>query len=469
MTNIDRLSGITDGLGIKAPCRVATTANITLSGLQTIDGITLAADERVLVKNQADGTENGIYNASTGTWTRAKDCDGNRDLIEGTLIFVTDGTVSESLFYHCTTTGTIEFDTTSIAFAVITPAAFSLDPTLTALAALNSTAGLVEQTGADTFTKRAIGVAASTSIPTRADADARYQGLDATLTALAAADSTAGLFVQTGSDTFTKRTLTGTANEVTATNGDGVSGNPTLSLPSALTFTGKTVTGGTFSGPALTGTVDVQQALTLSGDITPTQLAANTDNWAPTGFSTASVIRASTDTSRNLTGIAGGSDGRVIVLMNVGSFNLVLKDSATSTAANQFAIGADITLTPKQACTLTYDATSSRWRITGAPALAGAGSGTVTSVATGGLATGGTITAAGTVTVTAATQSDMETGTSTTVAVVPGVQKHHPAHPKAWCYVTQAAGAYTLQTGHGVSAITNLLLACDQNQACGLV
>ncbi len=48
--------------------------------------------------------------------------------------------------------------------------------------------------------------------------------------------------------TYAGRTLTGTAAEITVTNGDGVSGNPTLSLPTALTFTGKTVTGGTFTG-----------------------------------------------------------------------------------------------------------------------------------------------------------------------------------------------------------------------------
>ncbi len=69
---------------------------------------------------------------------------------------------------------------------------------------------------------------------------------DSTLTALAAYN-TNGILTQTAADTFTGRTLTGTANEVTVTNGSGVSGNPTLSLPSAMTFTGKTITGGTFS------------------------------------------------------------------------------------------------------------------------------------------------------------------------------------------------------------------------------
>lgn len=79
------------------------------------------------------------------------------------------------------------------------------------------------------------------------------QPLDADLTALAG-NSTNGLWARTGAGTGAARTLTGTANEITATNGDGVSGNPTFSLPAALTFTSKTVTGGTFSGITLSGT-----------------------------------------------------------------------------------------------------------------------------------------------------------------------------------------------------------------------
>jgi hypothetical protein len=58
---------------------------------------------------------------------------------------------------------------------------------------------------------------------------------------------TNGIVTQTASGVYTGRTLTGTANEISVTNGDGVSGNPTFGLPSALTFTGKTITGGSYA------------------------------------------------------------------------------------------------------------------------------------------------------------------------------------------------------------------------------
>lgn len=101
------------------------------------------------------------------------------------------------------------------------------------------------------------------------------QAYDATLAALAAYN-TNGILTQTAADTFVGRTITGTANEITVTNGSGVSGNPTLSLPSALTFTGKTVTGGTFDTVSLSTTTLLSSGHSFNwntGDVTLTHAA----------------------------------------------------------------------------------------------------------------------------------------------------------------------------------------------------
>lgn len=94
-TITDRFSGVSTNRGFKAPVRVKTTAAITLSGYQTIDGETLAAADtnlRVLVADQADATENGIYDAQDGAWTRAKDFDSTTDFAKGTQLWVQEGT-----------------------------------------------------------------------------------------------------------------------------------------------------------------------------------------------------------------------------------------------------------------------------------------------------------------------------------------------------------------------------------------
>ena len=89
--NKNYVDSVAQGLDIKASVRVATTANITLSGTQTIDGIAVIAGDRVLVKNQTTGTQNGIYLVAAGAWTRATDMAAGSDA-SGAFTFVQYGT-----------------------------------------------------------------------------------------------------------------------------------------------------------------------------------------------------------------------------------------------------------------------------------------------------------------------------------------------------------------------------------------
>lgn len=114
-TSTDRsLNG--SNVAFKAPVRVATTSNVTLSGLQTIDGVALAENDRVLVRSQTSGIANGIYVAHSGAWLRSADWDGTSDAVTGTFVFVTAGSTLSKKLYYLSTTGTIIVGTTSIAF-----------------------------------------------------------------------------------------------------------------------------------------------------------------------------------------------------------------------------------------------------------------------------------------------------------------------------------------------------------------
>lgn len=116
---IDRIDGLSSAAAIKGPCRVATTANILLTGLQTIDGELLASGDRVLVKDQTAGSENGIWIADTGPWRRSKDFSRTKDVVQGTQVIVADGTVGAGLSWSVATPnpvdvggGSIEFEST---------------------------------------------------------------------------------------------------------------------------------------------------------------------------------------------------------------------------------------------------------------------------------------------------------------------------------------------------------------------
>lgn len=106
------------GLSVKDAVRAATTAsNITLSGLQTIDSVALAANDRVLVKNQTIQSENGIYAASAGSWARTSDADANTaEITGGTFLFVQEGTLNADTGWVCTTDGVVLVGTTALSF-----------------------------------------------------------------------------------------------------------------------------------------------------------------------------------------------------------------------------------------------------------------------------------------------------------------------------------------------------------------
>ena len=108
-----------NGTDWKQSVRAATTANITLSGLQTIDGISVLAGERVLVKNQTTATENGLYNASSGAWTRTTDADAPAEVSAGLTVMVEEGTTQADSQWRLTTDGAITLGTTSLTFAQI--------------------------------------------------------------------------------------------------------------------------------------------------------------------------------------------------------------------------------------------------------------------------------------------------------------------------------------------------------------
>jgi len=120
----DRRHGVDTGTSFKVPCHLATTMNITLSAHQTVDGVLTTEGMRVLVHQQSDPIENGLYGASSGTWVRTLDFDGVFDVRCGTQVFVTHGSnFARRTFYvttddPTTTHGPVP-DTDDIAFAEI--------------------------------------------------------------------------------------------------------------------------------------------------------------------------------------------------------------------------------------------------------------------------------------------------------------------------------------------------------------
>jgi hypothetical protein len=145
------------GLTVKDSCVAATTANITLTAPQTIDGIAVIAGDRVLVKNQTTTSANGIYVVAAGAWTRATDADTWNELISA-FTFIEKGTVNADTGWVCTIDSGGTLNTTPVTWSqfsgagsylagtglTLTGSTFSLT---TPVAVLNGGTGVTTSTG----------------------------------------------------------------------------------------------------------------------------------------------------------------------------------------------------------------------------------------------------------------------------------------------------------------------------------
>ena len=114
----NQLDAAVQGFKWKEPVRAATTANITLSGTQSIDGIALIVGNRVLVKNQTAASANGIYLVASGVWTRANDMDLAAEF-NGATCFVSEGTANGNQAWQMTTDDPITVGTTALVWIQI--------------------------------------------------------------------------------------------------------------------------------------------------------------------------------------------------------------------------------------------------------------------------------------------------------------------------------------------------------------
>lgn len=187
------VDNVATGLDPKASCRVATTANITLSGLQTIDGVTLVANNRVLVKNQTTTSQNGIYLAASGAWSRSLDAD-TADELNDAFVFIREGTVNTNTGWVVTS------DIVTLGTDPVTWAQFSGPGTVTAGTGISVVGQQVALATSNVLSLFNLG--------------------------------TNGIVARTAVNTVTARTITAGAH-IGVTNGDGVAGNPTIAINDA--------------------------------------------------------------------------------------------------------------------------------------------------------------------------------------------------------------------------------------------
>ena len=192
MAQNDRSTGAVSSVAVKSPVKCVTSAAITLSGEQTVNGTAVVTDDRVLVKDQADSEDNGIYVVDTGAWSRSKDFDATEDVLQGTMVF----SVAQLKFYYVTSADNPTIDTDDITFSqapVDTSGASAYFQTLFTAASASALRSLLE------ITRIAFATGAGTVDAITADFDPSITAWDQTMLMMVEA---------TGANTSTTPTLT---------------------------------------------------------------------------------------------------------------------------------------------------------------------------------------------------------------------------------------------------------------------
>lgn len=225
------VDSVAAGLDWKQSVRVATTAAGTLATSfengDTVDGVTLATGDRILIKNQSTASENGIYVvAASGAPTRATDADSSAEVTGGLAVWVNEGTSNGDTGWVLTTNDPITLGSTSLTFAQFTGGSVTAGDGMTQAGnTLNvvtaSSARIV--VNADSIDLATVVTNAANKTKVTFDDYGR-------VTAAGEIVSSGGVVARTAADTFAARTITGTTNLITVTNGDGVAGNPTITV-----------------------------------------------------------------------------------------------------------------------------------------------------------------------------------------------------------------------------------------------
>lgn len=344
-TEVDNL---VTGLDMKASVRAATTGNIALSGTQTVDGVALVANDRVLVKDQSTASQNGIYVVASGAWTRAADANSNNELTSGSYVFVEEGAVNDNSGWVLATNGAIALGTTALSFVQFNglgqvTAGTGLQKSGNTIGLANTGVGAGQYgsgTLAPVVTVDAQGRVTTMSTATIAPPWSAITGKptllgdygitdaqpkSAELTAESGLAAT-GLIARTAAGQRAARTLTA-GTGITVANGDGVAGNPSVTLSNTA------VAAGSYGNETTTPTftVDAQGRMTAAGSalVKPVWSSVQGKPTTLSGYS----ISDGQPLSANLTAVSG-----------LAANGLMARTGTTTASARTLAAGTGVTV-----------------------------------------------------------------------------------------------------------------------------